>query len=123
VDRSLGRGVAAALRKAGAHVRAHDDLFPPDATDAQWLTEAGRQGWVVLTKDARIRFRVLERNALLAAGVRAFVLTSGNLRGEEMAEVFVRNLDRMVRLVERRPGPFIARITRTEPPKLYELPG
>lgn len=41
-------------------------------------------GWVVLTKDKQIRRRTLELKALTEAGVAAFVLTAGNLRGEEM---------------------------------------
>ena len=113
VDRSLGRGVAEALRKGGAQAEHHDDHFAQDAPDQDWLGEVGRRGWLVLTKDKEIRRRTLEREALLAAGVRAFVLTSGNLRGAEMAEIFVRHLRRMERLARRTPPPFIARVTRT----------
>jgi predicted nuclease of predicted toxin-antitoxin system len=116
VDRSLGRGVVAALKKAGAIVHAHDDLFPPDAPDTQWLTEVGKHDWVVLTKDQHIRRRPMEKDALLAANLRVFVLTSGNMRGEEMAELFVRNLPKMEAMARRIPAPFIGRLTRTEPP-------
>lgn len=88
LDRSLGRvHVSQALRALGARVEIHDDHFPLDARDADWLPEVGRRGWVVLMKDKRIRRNRLERDALLASGVRAFVLTSGNLTGPEMAEV------------------------------------
>ncbi len=50
---------------------------------------AGSRGWIVLTKDERIRYRPNERRALLRSGVRAFILTGRNLTGEEMGEVFV----------------------------------
>jgi uncharacterized protein with PIN domain len=80
LDRSLGKKmVAEALRAAGAKVEVHDDHFAQDAQDEVWLTEVGSKGWVVLTKDQRIRFRVIEREALKAAGVRAFVLTAGDI--------------------------------------------
>jgi hypothetical protein len=82
LDRSLGRvHVSQALRALGADVKVHDDHFPLHARDSDWLPEVGRRGWVVLMKDKRIRRNQLERDALLAAGVRAFVLTSGNLTG------------------------------------------
>lgn len=68
VDRSLGGAfVAAALRAAQQIVVVHDDEFQPDARDVDWLTAVGAKGWIVLTKDARIRTNALEREALLAA--------------------------------------------------------
>lgn len=47
VDRSLGgKFVATALRAAGAEVVVHDDVFPQNATDVEWLAEAGLvAGW------------------------------------------------------------------------------
>lgn len=58
-----------------------------------------------------IRKRSLEWRAFLAAGVRAFVLTSGGLRGEEQGRVFSQALPAMLRVLRRQPGPFIARVT------------
>ena len=53
VDRSLGRRIIPdALRAANAQVELHDDHFPQDARDQTWLAEAGKRGWVVLTKDS-----------------------------------------------------------------------
>jgi hypothetical protein len=96
VDRSLGRHqVATALRNAGARVEVHDAHFRPDCPDDEWLPEVGRRGWVVLTKDARIRYRPSERSALERAGVVAMVLTAGNLTGAEMAKLFVKSLGRI----------------------------
>ncbi len=114
LDRSLGKHkVAAALRQAGARVEIHDDHFPPDARDQDWLRQVGARGWIVLTKDRRIRYRGPEREALLRAHVAAFVLTAGNLTGEDMAEVFRKALPAMHRLTTRHPPPFIASIRRS----------
>ncbi len=66
--------VVAALRTAKEAVIVHDDVFPDDAPDVEWLSEVGKRGWVVLTKDARIRTNALERAALLDANVAAFML-------------------------------------------------
>lgn len=114
LDRSLGRRVVAeALRAAGVEVHIHDDHFPQDTTDEEWLLEVGRQGWIVLTKDDRIRYRPQERAALIHANVRAFVLVGGNLSATAMAEIFVRALPAMQHFVDRYPPPFIARIARS----------
>lgn len=100
VDRSLGRKIIPdALRQSGEDIRIHDDYFPQDAKDSIWLTEVGKRGWIVLTKDTRIRYRAIETKALLAAGVRAFVLTArGDLIGKEMADIFIMALPRMKKL-------------------------
>src|SRR5690348_8374043 len=83
LDRSLGKiRIATALRQTGAIVHIHDDYFPPNAKDEDWLTQVGRNGWIVLTKDHRIRYRNLEREALMNAGVGAFILTAVDLQGD-----------------------------------------
>ena len=113
LDRSLGKKrVASVLREAGATLHIHDDHFPPDARDEVWLTEAGQRGWIVLTKDHRIRYRQVERRALMKAGVAAFILTSGDLHGEEMAQIFAKALPRITRFLQKHAKPFIAKITK-----------
>ncbi len=114
VDRSLGRKVIPdALRRAGEKVKTHDELFPQDTPDETWLKEAGRQGWIVLTKDTRIRYHANEVAALLRSKVRAFVLTArGDLTGAEMAEIFIKASPAMKRMSRDVAGPFIARIQR-----------
>jgi PIN like domain len=114
IDRSLGNKIVAqALRDIGETVEIHDDHFAPDAKDEDWLVEVGKRGWIVLTKDDRIRYRATERTALAAARVRAFVLTSSQLQGTEMAAAFVKALPRIKRLIANHTPPFIARISRS----------
>lgn len=68
-----------------------------------WLQEVGRRGWIVLTKDHRIRYRGPELAALQQAQVRAFVLTGGDLQGAEMGQIFVRALAAIKRFVRKTP--------------------
>ena len=83
IDQSLGqKKIPEALRKAGAAVEVHGDYFTPDERDEVWLTEVGQKGWVVLTKDRKIRYRAIEQAALIKGRVAAFVLSAGNLTGE-----------------------------------------
>lgn len=74
--------------------------------DEEWLTDAGANEWIVLTKDDRIRRRPAERDALTAAEVQAFCLTNANLRGVEQVDRFVANRDRILRQITI-PGPYI----------------
>jgi hypothetical protein len=114
IDRSLGRKIVAqALRQAGETVEIHDDHFVADATDEDWLLEVGKRGWIVLTKDDRIRYRTTERTALATARVRAFVLTSSQLQGAEMAVAFLAALPRIKRLIAKHNPPFIGRVSRS----------
>jgi hypothetical protein len=75
--------------------------------DEVWLDECGQRGWTVLTRDKRIRYRVLERTALRAAGVRAFVFTGGNVSLAQTVEAVLRALPAMARIVATTPAPFI----------------
>ena len=112
VDASLGRRIVPeALRREGVQVVAHDDRFGPGTPDAVWLEEAGRHGWLVLTKDKRIRYRENERRALQRAGVAAFVFVGKDLTGEEIAKALVVALPRMIRTANQTRRPFIATVT------------
>jgi predicted nuclease of predicted toxin-antitoxin system len=113
LDRSLGKKViAGALRQAGVQTEVHDDHFPPDARDETWLKAVGARGWVVLTKDRRLRYRTPELAALMASGVPAFVLTAGNVRGDEMAAIFAGALPKILKFMRKHKPPFVAALTR-----------
>jgi len=102
--------VPEALRNAGASIELHKDHFAHDEKDTVWLEECGRRGWVVLTKDRNIRYNLVERQALLDSGVAAFVLTSGQLTGIEMAHAYVKALPKIASLLVKQSLPFIARV-------------
>ena len=86
IDRSLGRKIAVELRGAGFRVEEHASHFADDAPDAEWLGEAGRRGWVVLTKDKAVRRNALELAAIVAGNVACFSLGHGNLKAAQMAQ-------------------------------------
>lgn len=114
IDRSLGIDpICAELSKAGVVVEIHDDHFARDEEDRVWLRSVGEWGWVVLTKDQRMRYRPLEIAALRASNTRVFVLTAGNLRGMEIASVFLKALPRIYKILRSGPGPFVARVSQS----------
>jgi aryl-alcohol dehydrogenase-like predicted oxidoreductase len=110
VDRSLGKSIVEALRDVGLTVHSMADIYGEKRAqrlaDEVWLRDAGENDWIVLTKDDAIRRRPAERDALTEAEVRAFCLTSAQLRGAEQIERFVSNRDRILRQA-RKSGPYI----------------
>ena len=114
IDRSLGIDpIRTELIKAGLAVEIHDDHFARDEEDRVWLQAVGERGWVVLTKDQRLQYRPLEIAALRASKARVFVLTAGNLRGIEIAAVFLTALPRIFKVLHWAPGPFVARVSQS----------
>jgi hypothetical protein len=110
VDRSLGKSIVEGLRATGLTVHSMADIYGEKRAqllpDEVWLRDAGKNDWIVLTKDDAIRRRPAERDALTEAAVRAFCLTNRNMRGAEQTERFVSNRYRILRQA-RRPGPYI----------------
>lgn len=100
--------LGAALDAAGISYVAHHDRFKPDTPDEQWLAAAGREHWVVLTRDQNIRRRPAELAAFKAAKVVVFVLSQGNLSATETATIVTGAYARMMRMAKgaRRPALF-----------------
>ncbi len=66
----------------------------------------------MITKDKRIRFNDLEKEAVVTYRVRQFYFTSGNHSGGEMATMLVTALPDIIQLCEDQAPPFIASITK-----------
>jgi uncharacterized protein with PIN domain len=118
IDRSLGKkAVASALIDAGHNVIIHDDIFAQNTPDEDWLKEAGKKGWIILSKDNRIRYRANEVSALESANALAFILIAANVTGEEMAAIFIKASKRMIALAGESKRPAIFTLGRDGKPK------
>jgi len=111
LDRSLGSiHVPNALRAAGLRLTTLAERYGSEhaqfVRDIEWLDEAGRRGEAVLMKDSRIYVNPLERAVVHQAGVRCFCLSKKNLKSEQMAQWFPKNLTRMASACSD-PAPFI----------------
>lgn len=110
LDRSLGRHVVAgALRREGVFVQTLAERYPEDeqfVDDEVWIRDVTADGLAILMKDDRVRRKPRERQAILESGAKAFVVTNANLRGDQLAQLFVENRHRIAQRC-RRPGPFI----------------
>jgi hypothetical protein len=67
-DRDLGKRFPEILASAGLSVKRHDDLFPPNCPDEQWLAHIGEAGWIAITHNARIRYTPNQRDAVIRQG-------------------------------------------------------
>lgn len=113
IDHSLGgKLIARRLRDLDAQVEILADHFPTETPDVAWLKAVGKKGWIVLSKDGRIRRDSVERAALKSAGVRALFLTQQGLTGDEMAVIFANALPGMVSRTQSQPAPFIYTLSR-----------
>ena len=73
----------------------------------------GKNRWVVVTRDERIRYRVAEKQAIRRAKVRAFVIVAhGDLRIEEVAEILLKALSKIQSIAAQEKPPFIAKVWR-----------
>ena len=107
-----GKIVSRALTEAGIAHEVHLTHFEMDALDVEWLPEVGRRGWVVVTKDKRISRNTLEVEALRNAEVGAFILSSDNLTGPEIAGALVTAFPKIEAFVTANEKPFIAKFYR-----------
>jgi hypothetical protein len=110
LDRSLGKTTAHRLREAGYIVHLIADHYPRDADDVpdeHWIAEGSSRGWILLTKDKRIRYRAEELDALQEGHL--FCLISGTMDIAEMTQALLAALPR------------IENVARTEDPGFWHV--
>ncbi len=113
VDRSIPKSVATALNATRGDVEWLEPRFRPDAPDPEWLRAAGEGGWVVLSRDKKLRTRPAERRAIAAYGVGCFILTQrAPLSPWGYLKLLVPILDDLVVGFEQTPRPFIYTVSR-----------
>lgn len=113
VDKNLSPQLAAGMKGFGEDVVHLTDVLPPDVKDTELLAHVGSEGWCLVTRDIRIRYRRAESAALRENRVGAFFMGGKNLRRCELIQQLVRNWPRMKALAAKTRLPFAFRI----PPK------
>jgi hypothetical protein len=110
-DRDLGRKLPETLKAAGLSVVTHDDQFGPLTPDDEWLAKVGANGWLAISRDARIRYSPLALRVLMQTGARLFVLV-GNFTTTEGADLIISRRKQIESLAADEPGEFVAKIRR-----------
>lgn len=98
IDRcAWSRRLDDALRQAEIPFIAHRERFAPACADIEWLSVAGREGWIVITRDQAIRRKPNELQVFRDAKVILFALASGNATAADTARLVVELYPRILR--------------------------
>ena len=113
VDRDIwSHRLDAALRAVGIPFVSHRDLFADDTPDTEWIAAVAKRGWIILTRDRRIRYRANEAAAVRTGRLHLFALTSGNVSAAETATIVVKAWPAIQRPVATTPPPKMWSISR-----------
>ena len=113
-DRDLGKRFPEILRSAGLTVERHADHFAHDTSDEVWLEAVGKNGWIALTHDRRIRYKPNERDAVMRHGVALLVIV-GAAPFPDLAHAFLTSVPVIEHFLGRHQPPFIAKVYRPSP--------
>ena len=99
-----------ALKEAGIPFVAHREKFEPACDDTVWLTVAGQEGWVVITRDKNIRRKANELLAFREAKLIVFALASGNASAADTAALVTELYPKFLKLAK-----------TTKPPAMFSV--
>jgi uncharacterized protein with PIN domain len=110
IDNNLSPQLAKGMAGFGEDVVHLTDHFSPDAKDEDWLRTVGTNGWILITRDERIRWRPVESEALKKYRVAAFFLGGKNRTRCQLIQQLVRNWDRFKEVTAKEHRPFAFRV-------------
>lgn len=109
-------GVRSRLRKMGFCIA---NRLPKGTKDTEWLAEAGKNGWTVITQDARITVNEIERRALIDNGVKCFIMPTQPRNAWDMVRDFVMMWPKIA-AESLFPGPFIWKLNEETSPVRWQ---
>lgn len=119
--------IVEALAAVGVEAHRLVEILAEDSADTAVFAEVAKRGWVLLTRDKRIRRRPNERSAIVNSRIVVFLAPGGkSLTGLQVAEAIVKARHRMAQWLERYDPPFVARISvdgRLDIVELLDHPG
>ncbi len=118
-----GHTIATALRKSGLQVEIQNgrSKIPRGLEDPVWAKLVAGRGWVAVTRDKHIRYRMAEKQAIADAKLALFVLASRrNLFRQDIIDRVSAAAPRMAPFMKKHQPPFIANIYQDGQIKLQE---
>jgi hypothetical protein len=109
-DNNLSIRIVRGFREFGQDVIHLSEEFAPDTQDTEWLPVIGERGWILITRDKRIRWRPAELGAYRRYTIGGFVMSGKSLEGWAIVQQLVRRWLRMIELAESTKKPFLYRI-------------
>lgn len=95
------------MQVAGANVRRVGPDIQKGSTDEEWLEIVGKNNWIALMRDQKIRRRRLETEALKTHGVAAFAFTGGQETAQQTAQTICPLLVKFANMSVSEPKPFL----------------
>jgi len=120
-DRDLGTRFPEILSAGGLEVRRHRDHFAHDCPDEVWLETVGKNGWIAVSHDTRIRYKPNELAAVVQHNVRLLVVI-GKAPLPQLAKHFVATKPKIYEFVAGHTAPWIAKVYRPTPTELTKNP-
>lgn len=113
-DRSVPKGVAEAVKQVRDDACWLEDVFEEHwIKDREWIPVVGARGWLVASKDKKIRTRPEERRAVKESNVGCFILNYKQpLNRWEILKLITLTLDEMQEKFANTPRPFMYLIDR-----------
>lgn len=108
VDESIfSNALVAELTAAGIAFDRVGLVVPFGAQDEVWLSHCGKHSYLALTRDQRIRYRPLEKQALIEYGVACFTFTQGQATAAQCAARIVELAPKMAAIAVGQPRPLL----------------
>ncbi len=108
--------MATILRRVGLDVKTIYQVYPKKKheriKDPQWIAKCGEKGWVAISGDKRIEKNVENKQAVIDAKCKLFLLTDTNSRPEEWASAVILGREKMSSIIRKNEGPFFATISK-----------
>ena len=110
IDNNLSLHLAKGMKEFGEDVIHLTEKFQPATNDEIWLEFVGKNGFVLITRDERIRWNPAERAAFRKYKVGAFFLGGKNLTRCQLIQQLVRNWPKVKNTAAKETRPFAFRI-------------
>jgi len=116
LDRTHGKAMATLLRRVGLKVKTIYQVYPKrkhqSIKDPQWIAKCGQKGWIAISGDKRIERNVENKQAVINAKCKLFLLTDTNSLPEEWASAVILGREKISNVVRKNEGPFFATISK-----------
>lgn len=106
--------MSAMLRRVGFTVHHIFEVYPDktheSVSDPEWIKLCGENGWIAVTGDKRIEYVPENRQAVIDAKLKVFLLSESNSPVEVWAAAIIVGHYRMDELVDSNDGPFFVNV-------------
>ena len=113
-DRDVGTSLPQALHtlKLPSQVEYHQNHFPTDSQDDEWMADVGSRGWIVIGHDSQHHRKPAELSAIQQYGIGCFYLWGRHAQRWEKMRCFLNAYQKMLEAINTTPKPFVYRITQ-----------